>query len=132
MSIEKSYAKGIAFPFRIGGRGGIAVSKDNQFETPHTSDRLKAFLGTREGQRVMRPTNGLEDFGMLFDHLDPSAYNMVIFKIQAKLREWENNVEITELKIEEETGDNGERKYIILLSYRVKNAREVQQVSLNI
>ena len=109
--------KGISFPFRIGGRGGIAMSGRNITEQQHIKESVMHLLGTNEFERVMNPFKGLEDLSMLFDFPDEAVKNMAIYKITEFLTLNEPRIEVKEITIN--TADIGikETAHVIKVLY---------------
>jgi phage baseplate assembly protein W len=123
--------KGVAFPFRVGGRGGILMSGNSVSEQQHIKENILSGLGTREGERVMKPYLGMEDLDIFFNDLNETTKNMVIFKIREKMIEMEPRVEITDVQIyEEDTG--GGIAYIINLMYVELDSDRVNSTTFTI
>lgn len=114
--MDKDY-QGIAFPFRIGGRGGVVMNGRTNTKQQHIEDCLKVLLGTKEFERVMRPYNGLEELDIFFNDLNETTKNMAIFKINEKVQEFEPRVAIVDIDVRSEDQVDGSLAHIVTVTY---------------
>ena len=119
--------KGISFPFRIGGRGGVSMSGKNGTVQQHLQENVMQLLGTLEFERVMNPSKGLEDLSIIFDTLDEASKNLAIFKITEFLALNEPRIEIVEIDIVTEKVGIDSYAHICKLRYiEVDTGQEAQ------
>ena len=72
-SSREYLGKGIGFPLRVNARGELAlVEGENDIE-----EAIRIVLGTRPGERVMRPEFGCRANEMLFEPRDASTETLI-------------------------------------------------------
>lgn len=123
--------KGISFPFRIGGRGGVTMSGRTPTIQQHLKECLEVLLGTREGERVMRPYNGLEELDIFFNDLNETTKNMAIFKINEKVQQLEPRVAITDIEIYPQDQVDGSIAHIVDITYEETDSGTIGTLSMN-
>lgn len=124
--------KGISFPFRIGGRGGIVMSGQSITGQEHRKERLKVLLGTRKYERVMRPANGLVDLDIFFNDLNETTKNMAIFRITETIEEFEPEITVMDIDIQSEDQVDGSVAHIITITYAEPETGNVESLALQI
>lgn len=91
--------RGISFPFRIGIRGGVAMSEDSYTALPHLHEALQQVIGTSVGERPMLPEFGSEVDTSIFETDSQSSRTMLEFQvkgaIEAHLKDIVNLHEVT-------------------------------------
>lgn len=110
--------RGISFPFRIGGRGGVVMSGESYGRPLHIEEGLRQLLGTTQWERVMNPV-GIEPLDIFFNDLNETTKNMAIFKINEAIRVYEPRVTVREIQLHKEEQEDGSMAHIIELSYEV-------------
>lgn len=123
--------KGISFPFRIGGRGGVTMSGRTHTIQLHVKECLESLLGQREGERVMRPYNGLEELDIFFNDLNETTKNMAIFKINEKVQQLEPRVAITDIEIYPQDQVDGSIAHIVDITYEETDSGTIGTLSMN-
>ena len=123
--------KGISFPFRIGGRGGVASSGRTNSTQHHVKECLLVLLGSKEAERVMRPYNGLAELDVLFNNLNETTKNMIVFKVTEKIQEFEPRVSVVSIDVAEEILFDDSRAFVITVIYRENDTGNVESVSIN-
>lgn len=73
----------IAYPFRKGAQGGIAVTEDAD---RHLRDKVLAILFTAPGERVNRPSFGAGINRAVFENIDELSAGALEFRISQALR----------------------------------------------
>ena len=109
---------GWAFPVGIDARGGIRMRSAED----DVKEACRIILGTRLGERVMRPQfgSGLENF--VFDHNDANLAGRIEFYVRRALELWEPRVEVQEVR----ATPQGNRididvRYVVLATNREDN-----------
>jgi uncharacterized protein len=120
--------RGISFPFRIGGRGGVVMSGQDISEQRHIKEGIMQLLGTSEWERVMTP-RGLPPLANFFNNLNETTKNMAIFQITEALNVYEPRVEVMDIQIHEEEVDE-EMRHIVGVTYRVLNNGEISSLAI--
>lgn len=124
--------QGISFPFRIGGRGGVAMSGRTNTEQQHIRECVQVLLGTKEFERVMRPYNGLEELDIFFNDLNETTKNMAIFKINEKLQALEPRITVTSINITPEEQVDRSIAHIVTLDYEEVDSARVASLTLSL
>ena len=124
--------QGISFPFRINGRGGVAMSGRTNTEQKHIQESLQVLLGTKEFERVMRPYLGLEELDIFFNDLNETTKNMAIFKINEKVQIYEPRIAVTDIQIVSQEQLDGSIAHIVNLSYTEADTGTLGTVTLNL
>ena len=95
----------IAYPFRKGARGGIAVTDDAD---RHLRDKVLAILFTAPGERINRPDFGAGINRAVFENIDDLTAGALEFRIGQALRrnlEHEAIIDAVELDWDSEAGE---------------------------
>ena len=123
--------KGISFPFRIGGRGGVVLSGENFSEQLHIKESMTQLLGTTVGERHMKADIGLgDDLELFFEDLNETTKNMAIFKINEVVARYEPRVTVTYIDIVREENYPDKEVYVISVSYTINGTGVTDTVSV--
>ena len=95
---NKSYT-GISFPFRLGVRGGIAMSDTSVDNIPHIYEAIQQILQTSEFERTMEHGVYSEVDSVVFEPNDTSTHTLLKYQIQKALEKLEPRVEIKGIEI---------------------------------
>ena len=82
--------RGWAFPLRIDGTGGFALSSGEQ----DVEEAVRLILGTAPGERPMRPEFGCAIHDLVFDTMDARLAGRVAAEVTASLTRWEPRIEV--------------------------------------
>lgn len=89
---------GISFPFRIGVKGGVAMSSTSSSEAPHIVESLTQIIGTRPMERVMEYRIKCEVSTYVFDPNDESTRALIAYECQKAIEECDERVEVVSVK----------------------------------
>jgi phage baseplate assembly protein W len=92
--------KGISFPFRLGVRGGIAISTTDRHKVTHIEESIQQILGTRLGERVMEYGFGSDLDTQVFEPNDPVTHNLIKYQIAEALDRFEPRIKVRDEDIE--------------------------------
>jgi phage baseplate assembly protein W len=107
--------KGLSFPFRIGNRGQVTMTKADFYDDTHIKESIRQILLTNMGERVMEPEFGSNLRKLVFESNSPSIRTIAInFAVNA-LKRWEKRINILSAVIIDEPGG----KIILKINYRV-------------
>jgi phage baseplate assembly protein W len=82
--------RGLGFPLRVNARGEIAlVSGERDIE-----ESIQVILGTRPGERVMRPEFGCRAHELLFEPRNASTETLMQQYVSDALRMWEPRITV--------------------------------------
>jgi len=86
---------GISFPFRVGNKGGVAMSTTTFLDPQHIQESIIQILKTRIGERVQEPEFGSNIDTFLFSPTDIASANLIAFEVVQALEKWEPRIRIT-------------------------------------
>lgn len=122
--VRDVYGRGIAFPPRIGLRGFVrSAGHDRVVES------IRIILGTRHGQRVMRPTFGCELGGLVFAPNTVATAALARFYVEDALRRWEPRIAVLDVTV---TNDRVGNALLVDLTYRLRATQEVATLAVDL
>ena len=90
--------KGLRSPFAFQRRsGGAQVSTATSSNHAHIHESIRQILGTRKGERLMRPEFGTRLHELVFEPNDSLLYGLLRHEVIEALEEWEPRVIITDV-----------------------------------
>lgn len=110
----KSGFKGISFPFRVSGTGGIETSTTSPNDISHITEAIKQILLTRQGERKMEYQFCSNLDTLTFDPNDASLRSIMMYHIEKALQELEDRIEVYDVDIQSE--DNA---VYVLITFKV-------------
>ena len=88
--------RGLKFPFRFQRRsGGAQVSSATSTEHEHIHESIIQILGTRPGERFMRPEFGSKLKDLVFEPNDEVLKGLIRHYVIDAVKRWEKRVAIT-------------------------------------
>jgi len=108
----KFLGTGLGFPMGVDKRGGIRLAGYGN----DIKEAIKVILGTRLGERVMRPDFGCAVGELVFEPIDASLTGKVEFYVRNALRYWEPRIELNEVKASAD-----EEKLTVEVRYTVRS-----------
>lgn len=130
MSVSQT---GISFPFRIGVKGGLALSSTNIYEPTHLEESITQLLLTNKFERPMETHMYSDVRSFVFKTLDESLKNLLKYYIVETLK-LEPRIIVTQDDIEIEEVKNGENvKVVAHIGYRIPSYNEdLYEINLEI
>ena len=113
---------GLSFPLRTNVRGEIALVSGNE----DIQQSIGIILGTRPGERVMRPNFGCRAHELLFEPRSATTISLMKEYVQQALRMWEPRIEV--LSVQVETDDTGASALLAEVEYRVKATHDTRSI----
>lgn len=105
---------GWAFPLRLAADRSVetAVYEDDVRES------IRIILGTRRGERVMRPDfgAGLEDF--VFESISTTTIELLKKRVEEALIDWEPRIDVERVEVKDERTRG---RLLVSLDYRVRS-----------
>jgi uncharacterized protein len=111
------YNRGASFPLAIGPRGGIEESRGSAA----LEASMRVILGTRQGERAMRPDFGCNLGTLVFAPNNESTANLARHYAIDGLTRWEPRIEVMDVRAE---NDNAGARLVIHVLYRVRSTQE--------
>jgi phage baseplate assembly protein W len=121
--LSKTYlGTGLAFPMQVNSRGEIAlVSGAKDIE-----QSIRIILGTRPGERVMRPTFGCKAHDLLFELRDATTASMLKKYVLDALNFWEPRIQV--LQVDVLLDDDFDGSLQVEISYEIKTTHDVRSI----
>ena len=102
MTLFDFLGKGIKFPFRFDRKtGGVAISEVASQDHARIRESIVQILGTRVGERFMRPDFGSRLHELVFETNDSVLKGLIRHYVIDAIRKWEKRVVITEVTFED-------------------------------
>jgi phage baseplate assembly protein W len=109
--------KGLKFPFAFQRRsGGTQISTATSSDHAHIHESICQILGTRKGERFLRPEFGTRLHELVFEPNDTVLYGLIRHEVMNALDEWEPRVVVIDVEVG--SGDD-EHLVLVNISYRL-------------
>jgi phage baseplate assembly protein W len=115
------YGRGASFPVAVDGGGGIAETAG----PAKIEEAIRIILGTRYGERVMRPTFGANLSSLAFAPNNIATANLARHYVQDALARWEPRIDLLDVLVE---NDNRAGALLIHVHYRVRATQDAQSM----
>jgi uncharacterized protein len=109
---------GWSFPMGVDGRGGLALSTEDQ----NIARGMFLILSTAKGERRMRPNFGCGIHDLVFAPNDATTAGLVRYHVTEALGWWEPRVEVVEVDVQTDPDEPG--RLIVDIKYRVKSTND--------
>lgn len=121
--LSKTYlGTGLSFPMQVNSRGEIAlVSGAKDIE-----QSIRIILGTRPGERVMRPTFGCKAHDLLFEIRDATTASLLKKYVLDALNFWEPRIQV--LQVDVLLDDDLDGSLQVEISYEIKATHDVRSI----
>ena len=120
-------SQGLSFPFRFDYRtGGPQMSTSDDHE--HIKESIRQILGTRIGERFMRPDFGSRLHELVFKGNDAVLRGLIKHHVVEAISRWEKRVVVTGVKIDESTKQTGRNELLVIVNYRIDFTRSTGSV----
>lgn len=105
---------GWGFPLRLAGDHTVATAAYEE----DVREAIRIILGTRRGERVMRPDfgAGLEDF--VFEPISTTTVEMLKKRVEEGLIDWEPRIDVLKVEVKDERTRG---RLLLSLDYRVRS-----------
>jgi phage baseplate assembly protein W len=112
---------GLSFPLRTDARGQLALVTGVE----DIEQSIRIILGTRPGERVMRPTFGCRAHELLFEPNSAATGSLLQEYVIQALRMWEPRIEVISVNVESDIANTGallaEVEYIIKATHDTRS-----------
>jgi hypothetical protein len=114
--------QGVAFPLQVNARGEIAlVDGDHDIE-----QSIRIILGTRPGERVMRPEFGCRASELLFEPRNSATETQMQQYVEQALRRWEPRIEVQWVSVMTDNTQDG--AIVVEVNYLVKATHDERSI----
>jgi phage baseplate assembly protein W len=114
--------RGLAYPMRVGPTGALALTGGDE----EIAEKMRLILGTSPGERPMRPDFGCPIFEHVFSPADPATLGRIAFEVRAALTTWEPRVEITDVDVRPDAGQ--QTLLYIDVTYSVRDTNDTRNL----
>ena len=112
--------KGLAFPFRFDRRSGGTASSDSQTrQYQHIRESIRQILGTRLGERFMRPDFGSRLHELVFESNNALLHGLARHYITEALHRWEKRILLTGIHFDTRAVTVDQHLLPIRIDYRI-------------
>lgn len=111
--------KGIAFPMRVDGTGGIAMTRG----ADDLSASIAVILSTALGERPMRPDFGCAIWEHMFDPVTFMTLSLMVDAVEGALAQWEPRIDVSNVESEIDPDNPGRVLFHIDYTVRATNDR---------
>jgi len=109
---------GWQFPLRITGRGGIAMTGDED----EIAQAIELILSTPVGARLMRPEFGSRLHELVFAPINAATRSLARHYVEEALSYWEPRIDLLDITADPDPGDPA--CLLIVLRFRVKSSHD--------
>lgn len=110
--------KGLKFPFTFQRQsGGAQISTVTSSDHAHIHESIRQILGTKKGERFMRPDFGTRLHELVFETSDQLLYGLIRHDVIEALDAWEPRIIVTDVTVAADGSD--EHLVIVNISYRL-------------
>ncbi len=113
---------GLNFPIKMNGRGEIALVSGNV----DIEQSIRIILGTRPGERVMRPKFGCRAYELMFDPISATTISLLQEYVYDALRMWEPRSDVLSVDGTSDEGNNG--ALMAEIEYEVKATHDTRSI----
>jgi phage baseplate assembly protein W len=114
---DEIVGRGLAYPLRL-GVAGVAESAG----AAKVEESIRLVLGTRPGERVMRPDFGSQLHRLLFAPNTPATADLARYYVTESLTRWEPRIELLDVMV---TADAARGALLIEIRYRLRATQGV-------
>ena len=120
---EKDFlGQGLAFPLQLTPRGEIALVAGVR----DIEQSVRIILGTRPGERKMRPEFGCRVHELIFAPRDAAMEGLLIYYVEQALGRWEPRIQLQEVVVRPTSGSDG--AVMVDIRYRVKTTHDERSI----
>ncbi len=105
---------GLAFPFGVDGRGGIALATEEQA----IERSIRLILATAYNERRMRPNFGCGIHDLVFGSNDATMVGLIRYHVMEALGWWEPRITVADVQVE--TSPDDPAQVMVVVRYVVK------------
>jgi len=118
---DEFFGRGISYPLRVGGTGGIVQSVG----AAKVEEAIRVILGTQYGERVMRPAFGCNLQSLMFAPNNTTTAHLARFYVEEGLKMWEPRIEVLQVTVD---NDLAQGVLLIQIEYRLRATQDVRSL----
>ncbi|MCE1255343.1 MAG: GPW/gp25 family protein [Anaerolineae bacterium] len=113
---------GLSFPIRMNARGEISLVTGSE----DINQSIRIILGTRPGERVMRPTFGCRAYELIYEPINAATYSQLQEFIYEALQMWEPRIELRNVAVSVDSGNGS--ALLAEIEYEIKATHDVRSI----
>ncbi|MBI9043733.1 MAG: GPW/gp25 family protein [Anaerolineaceae bacterium] len=121
-SAKKFLGNGLNFPLKLNPRGEIMLITGSQ----DIEQSIRIILGTRPGERVMRPEFGCRAQELLFEPRSAATISMLQEYVLESLTFWEPRIEVQSVNVNDDGNYDG--SLIAEIIYLIKSTHDTRSI----
>ena len=122
LSSREYLGRGLSFPLRVNARGAIALVGGEE----DIRQSIRIILGTRPGERVMRPEFGCRAHDLLFEPRNAATETLMRRYVTDALRRWEPRIEVRWVNVM--PGDEPDGALLVEVHYTIKATHDERSI----
>lgn len=116
--------RGLKFPFCFSRRtGGAEMSTSTSRDHQHIHESIRQILGTRVGERFMRPEFGSNLHKLVFEQNAEILKGLILYHVIDALKKWERRIVITTVDFDDSAFNKDHHILPVILNYRLINSQ---------
>jgi uncharacterized protein len=113
---------GLHFPVRMNARGEVMLVTGSE----DIDQSIRIILGTRPGERVMRPTFGCRAYELIFEPVTAATYSQLQEYVYEALQMWEPRIELRNVDVSSDPANNS--TLLTEIEYEIKATHDVRSI----
>jgi phage baseplate assembly protein W len=114
--------QGLAFPLQLNPRGEIALASGER----DIEQSIRIILGTRPGERRMRPEFGCRAQELIFAPRDAATEGLLVEYVEQALGRWEPRINVQSVNVSATT--DGGSALLVEIRYRIKTTHDERSI----
>ena len=114
--------QGLAFPLQVNARGEVALASGER----DIEQSIRIILGTRPGERVMRPEFGCRAQELLFEPRTVATESLMKRYVTGALRRWEPRINVQTVSVF--TGAEMDGALLVEINYLIKATHDRRSI----
>lgn len=115
-----SLGRGLDFPFRFDPRTGAVTLSE---EEAHIRASIRQILGTRIGERLMRPEFGSRIHELVFEPNDQVLKSLVRHYVIEALERWEKRIRMLKVEVEVPSLPTDQNLVLVRICFNLKRSQ---------
>jgi phage baseplate assembly protein W len=121
-SDKEFLGQGLAFPFQINARGGIALASGPR----DIEQSIRIILETAPGERRMRPEFGCRIHELIFAPHNATTEGLIMHYVEQALARWEPRITVKEIDVS--AGPANSAALLVEIKYIVKDTHDERSI----
>jgi len=113
---------GLNFPIRMNARGEVLLVTG----TDDINQSIRIILGTRPGERVMRPTFGCRAYELIFEPITAATYSLLQEYVYEAIQLWEPRIDLQNVNVSVDSNNNS--TLLAEIEYEIKATHDTRSI----